>query len=116
MLPQALQLESGQNTELRDDLTALSAELHRLQTLETEREQAQSQPQPVEPSPVEPAPSLTEAPAASETAEATVSQPDDSAASVEEVQRLRLVCGCSVCHMASSYIQACDTTGIAPGG
>ncbi len=90
---QALQLESGQNTELRDDLTALSAELHRLQMLETEREQAQSQPRPVELSPAEPAPSLTEVPAASDTAEAVFSQPDGLAASAEEAQRLRLVSG-----------------------
>ena len=98
---QALQLESGQNTELRDDLTALSAELHRLQTLETEREQAQSQPQPAEPSPAEPAVSATEAPAATEAAEAAVSTPGGLAASEEEVHRLRLVCSCSSCQNAS---------------
>ena len=86
---QALQLESGQNIELREDLTALSAELHRLQTLQQEQQRVQS----VEPSPVEPV-SQPEASAASPTVDAA----DGGAAIAEEqAQRLRSVWRCIAC-------------------
>ena len=97
---QALQHESGQNAELREDLTALSAELHRLQTLQ--REQPQPQPETAEPSPSESAPELPEPLADPQAAEAAAGVNADLAAANEEAQPLRLVRGGLVLGIASA--------------
>ena len=83
---QALQLESGQNTELRDDLTALSTELHRLQTEQAATQQAQAS----SPSPPESSPSLAEGPAAFPVAEHSASDGQVSSAALQEVEALTL--------------------------
>ena len=84
---QALQLESGQNIELRDDLTALSAELHRLQTQQAAAQQAQASV----PSAPQPAPLPVDDSAVSPTAEDTAADAQASTAAQEEAQRLRRV-------------------------
>jgi hypothetical protein len=97
---QALQLESGQNIELRDDLTALSAELHRLQTEQATQQQAQT----CAPSPPQPASLLAvERPVSFPAAEDAPTDAQALSAAQEEAQQLRQVRACCFPKTACQY-------------